>query len=1128
MIFSIEPDAEQNQIENDYKPLTMSDANHFQNEITTSTNSNDANAGMGRSVSSARFQIAKVSDNDTNGQESLGKATSIPNSLSSAAQPSAIPSHKKIKILIGADDDSEHSSTTSGLLQPQINITFSPPPIDDHQKEPCAYDTIDALPHIDHYRNLFSITSPESKTRPTLEALHETTNNSSKLRLGSTIDLNSEMVSTLMPQMDQPSQMDTKPKIEVVKFGWIVGVLIRCVLNIFGVMLFLRLSWVTGQAGIGLACVIVIVSTAVTVITAISMSAICTNGEVKGGGTYYLISRSLGPEFGGAIGLIFSFANAVAAAMYTIGFAETVRDILRENNVKIFGIIIEGDSVNVVRIIGVITMTVVLCIALIGMRGETVVQITLLITLSASLINFFIGSILPPTAYKRRHGFEGYSWKIVKENFGPNFTNGETFQNVFGVFFPSVTGILAGANISGNLKNPSKAIPLGTNVAIAFTSIVYLTFCIVSGCTTRRDVDLPFYERKNGSIIQIVNCSLVSDDKNCKSGLIYNYQTMRMISAYGPIIIAGIFAATLSSALASLVGAPKVFQAVCRDMIFPRLKYFSVGNGKTDEPHRAYFLTYFIALLFTAIGELNVIAPIISNFFLMTYALVNYSCFDASLATASGWRPAFRYYNKWLALTGALLCVAVMFIINWWAALITLVISSGIFLYVRTTKPEINWGSSVQAHTYRRALDATLKLRSVQEHVKNFRPQILVLTGNPICRPALVDLGTSVTHGHSLMICGNVVLNDPSVNIKLYDQREHGEAWLKKRNSKAFYQPVVASTLRQGTMALLQCVGVGKMRPNVVFLGFKNDWTTIPEATIDYFNIIHDALDLKYAVGILRLQTGLDFSDFFGPGNYETFDQTSIVFSFFVDLPGDPDDDEASDDEDKNDDIISSSALRSGARSATPHQTDVLMLKNTILNKGALVTMNVFHPKHSSTTIIDVWWLFDDGGLTLLLPYLLRRRKRWRNCRFRIFSCISGEKTEAEKQHLSMASLLAKFRINYSDLHVLHGLNKSPSEAECERFQQTLKTWNQNNENHLITDREYEANKDKIKRGLKLHEYLLEHSSKSTLIVVTLPIPRKQSISAGLYLAYLDAISYNMPPILFLRGNQKNVLTYYS
>ncbi|CAF1237165.1 unnamed protein product [Adineta steineri] len=450
----------------------MSNANTSHNEITTEINSNNnTNAGMGRSVSSARFQVAKVSSTDSNTDTSLGKAISIPNSLPSVVQPSSAPTDKKIKILIG-DDDSEHSSTASGLVLP-INIHNNRMQMEDKDREINPYDTIDALPHVDHYRNLFSITSPGPKSRPTLEALHETSHFSSKLRLGSTIDLNSEMISVVEPRMDQPSQLDIKPRIEVVKFGWIVGVLIRCVLNIFGVMLFLRLSWVTGQAGMGLACLIVIISTAVTVITAVSMSAICTNGEVKGGGTYYLISRSLGPEFGGAIGLIFSFANAVAAAMYAVGFAETVRDLLKEHGVKIFGTVVDGNSVNVVRVIGVITMTFILGIALIGMRGETVVQITLLITLSASLLNFFIGSFLPPTPYKRRHGFEGYSWKIIKENFGPRFQDGETFQHVFGVFFPSVTGILAGANISGNLKNPSHSIPLGTNVAIALTIVVY-------------------------------------------------------------------------------------------------------------------------------------------------------------------------------------------------------------------------------------------------------------------------------------------------------------------------------------------------------------------------------------------------------------------------------------------------------------------------------------------------------------------------------------------------------------------------------------------------------------------------------------------------------------------------------
>ncbi|UJR08646.1 hypothetical protein I4U23_012905 [Adineta vaga] len=1083
----------------------MSNVINSNNKITDQSNKLD------RTTSQARFQIEKVFDDDDdrgggsiNSKKILDKTTSAPLSSSSSTPRLTITNDLKKKVIFG-QDSKDFTDVESIINQ---NVAF--------HENIGTYDTIEALPHSDHYRNLFSFTVSEPKTRPTLEVLHGTASMPSKLKLASTIDLNSEMISSVMIPNDQPLQREMKPKIEIVKFGWIIGVLIRCVLNIFGVMLFLRLSWVTGQAGIGLACLIIIISTLVTVLTSLSMSAICTNGEVKGGGTYYLISRSLGPEFGGAIGLIFSFVNAVAAAMYTIGFAETVRDILKEYGVKIFGIVIDGESVNVVRVIGVITMTIILGIALIGMRGETIVQITLLITLIASLFDFFIGSLMPVTPYKRRHGFEGYSWKIVKENFGPKFINGETFQHVFGVFFPSVTGILAGANISGNLKNPSKAIPLGTNVAIAITTFVYLAFCVISGCTTHREIPLDYYERRNGSVMQIINCTSRLNDKNCKSGLVYNYQTMKMISAFGPVITAGIFAATLSSALASLVGAPKIFQAVCRDMIFPHLKYFAVGSGKSDEPIRAYFLTYFVAVLFTAIGELNVIAPIISNFFLMTYALVNYACFDASLAKASGWRPGFRYYNKWLALTGAIFCIAVMFIINWWAALITFLVNIGIYLYVRTTKPEINWGSSVQAHTYRRALDATHKLDTIKEHVKNFRPQMLVFTGNPINRPILVDLCSLVTYGRSLMICGNVIIDDPTVNLT-YKKDDDGELWLKQRTAKAFYQPVIEPTLRQGAIALLQCVGVGKMRPNVAVLGFKNDWTVNAITSIDYFNIIHDALHLKYGIGILRLQTGLDSSDFFQP-----------------DLPDDEDDD----DDDDNEESIISSPLRvskTNNNSTLPQQTDSQILKNTGYNENVSLIMDMFRPKNTLSPIIDVWWLFDDGGLTLLLPYLLRRRKRWRNCRLRIFSCVPGDKNEAERQHVAMASLLTKFRIKYTDLHVLHGLNKQPNECETQKFDQLLQTWHQNNENisttdesWKITDIELDMNKEKIRRGLNLHEFLVEYSSQSTLIVVTLPIPRKQSISAGLYLAYLDAISYNLPPLLFLRGNQKNVLTYYS
>ena len=153
--------------------------------------------------------------------------------------------------------------------------------------------------------------------------------------------------------------------------------------------------------------------------------------------------------------------------------------------------------------------------------------------------------------------------------------------------------------------------------------------------------------------------------------------------------------------------------------------------------------------------------------------------------------------------------------------------------------------------------------------------------------------------------------------------------------------------------------------------------------------------------------------------------------------------------------------------------------------------MDIFRPKQGPSDVIDVWWLFDDGGLTLLLPYLLRRRKRWRDCQFRIFSCVPGDKNDAERQHSVMASLLKKFRIEYTDLNVLDGFNKQPNDDETKKFDQLLFKWHQNNENASmdndlwrITPVEIEANKEKIKRGLNLHEYLVEYSSQSTLIVV--------------------------------------------
>ncbi|VDN02395.1 unnamed protein product [Thelazia callipaeda] len=648
------------------------------------------------------------------------------------------------------------------------------------------------------------------------------------------------------------------------KFGWIQGVFVRCILNIFGVMLYLRVSWVAGQAGIGLGCAVVLLASLVTFITALSTCAICTNGDVKGGGAYFLISRSLGPEFGGSIGLIFSVANAVGAAMYVVGFAETVRDLLKENNYAII-----DSGMNDVRVIGLVSCCVLIAIVFVGTSFESKMQMGLLAILTLSIINYFIGTFMPLSEHQRTRGITGYSITTMVDNMLPNFRGGESFFSVFAVYFPAATGIMAGANISGDLADPQKSIPKGTLLAIAVTTVVYLLVVFSTGSTCVRYADgyqVPYIT--DGSYF-VPDCAV---NNTCPYGLMSYFQVMESESFYGPLITAGIFAATLSSALASLVSAPKIFQAVCKDRLFPKVSFFAKGYGKNDEPRRAYVLGFIIALIMILIGELNAIAPIISNFFLASYALVNYSCFDASFADSPGFRPAFKYYNMWVSLTGALLCISVMFIISWSTALLTFFFFAMLFLYILYRKPDVNWGSSTQAHSYKNALQAMQKLAITEEHVKNYRPQVLLLAGNPAARPSLVDFAYNITKGSSLMICGFVVpyifKYDPCDRVfallrKLNVQMNE---WLRKRHVKSFYVSVANPSLRVGAQTLLQVAGLGKLKPNIVIIGFKKNWAIRGvdglEEINDYFGVIQDAFESRMGVAVLRnSEGGLDYSE---------------------------------------------------------------------------------------------------------------------------------------------------------------------------------------------------------------------------------------------------------------------------
>ncbi|KAM3926410.1 solute carrier family 12 member 1 isoform 1-T1 [Leptodactylus fuscus] len=993
-----------------------------------------------------------------------------------------------------------------------------------------GHNTMDAVPKIDYYRNTGSV-SGAKQIRPSLAEIHEQLSKDVAVTPGSVSNGEGALG-------DENQNEEEQEKGGFVKFGWIKGVLVRCMLNIWGVMLFIRLSWIVGQAGIGLGVVIILLATMVTTITGLSTSAIATNGFVRGGGAYYLISRSLGPEFGGSIGLIFAFANAVAVAMYVVGFSETVVDLLKDNDA------IMVDEMNDIRIVGTITVIILLGISVAGMEWEAKAQIVLLVILLIAIANFFIGTVIPTTEEKRARGFFNYQASIFAENFGPNFSNGEGFFSVFAIFFPAATGILAGANISGDLKDPQDAIPKGTMLAIFITTIAYLAVAICAAASVVRDATGSI----NDTITSATNCNgsaacslgydfSICEYQKCNYGLMNNFQVMSMVSGFGPLIIAGIFSATLSSALASLVSAPKVFQALCKDNIYKALHFFAKGHGKNNEPIRGYVLTFIIALGFILIAELNTIAPIISNFFLASYALINFSCFHASYAKSPGWRPAFKYYNMWVSLFGAMLCCGVMFVINWWAAVITYGIELFLYIYVTYKKPDVNWGSSTQALQYTKALSGALDLNIIDEHVKNFRPQCLVLTGAPMARPALLDITHSITKNIGLCICCEVFSGPRKQAVKeMNSGMIKKQTWLNKNKKKAFYAAVAAENFREGTRTLLQAAGLGRMKPNTLVMGFKKDWRQA--STVDlanYVGILHDAFDFEYGIVIVRNSQGFDISAVLqAQEEFQRLEQERLALEATIK------DSEFQDGHSRirrffgkstKLNISSQVSNKEISTSPTMHMGEY--------NQRLVEASEQFKKKQGKGTI-DVWWLFDDGGLTLLLPHILTLRKKWKDCKLRIF--MGGKVNRIEDEKLMMAALLSKFRIKFADVYIVADINTKPSKESWKFFEEMIEPYRLHESANdvptaekirrenpwKITDSELEMFREKSYRQVRLNELLQEHSRSANLIVLSLPVARKATISDHLYMAWVEILSKNLPPVLLVRGNHKNVLTFYS
>ncbi|MFP4037805.1 MAG: amino acid permease, partial [Desulfobacteraceae bacterium] len=372
--------------------------------------------------------------------------------------------------------------------------------------------------------------------------------------------------------------------------GTFSGVFTPSILTILGIILFLRLGYVVGNAGLIWALVIIGLANLISVLTSASLAAVATNLKVKGGGDYYLISRTLGLEFGGAIGIVLFLAQSVSIAFYSIGFGEAAA-MLMPFSVKYLPQLIASGAVLLLFIF-----------AWLGADWAARFQFFIMVVLFAAIASFFIG------------GAMRWDAALLENNLAAP-ANAPPFWMIFAIYFPAVTGFTQGVSMSGDLKDPGKSLPQGTFAAVGISIVIYFLSAVIFAGALPRDI------------------------------LATDYNAMKRVAAVDSLVLAGVISATLSSAMASFMGAPRILQSLSADRIFPFLLPFAKGAGSRNNPRRGVLLSGSIALVTIGLGNLNVVAPVVSMFFLISYGLLNYATYYEARAASPSFRPTFRSYR---------------------------------------------------------------------------------------------------------------------------------------------------------------------------------------------------------------------------------------------------------------------------------------------------------------------------------------------------------------------------------------------------------------------------------------------------------------------------------------------------
>lgn len=876
--------------------------------------------------------------------------------------------------------------------------------------------------------------------------------------------------------------------------GTLKGVFAPVSLSMFSALLFLRIGYIVGNAGFLETVLLFVIAYTILVSTVFSICAIATNGAVQGGGVYFMLSRTMGPEFGGSIGVVFYFANVVCSALYVTACTEGLVENFGPKGAfaQVLPIgkwweILYSSCFNILNML--------LCLVGAELFGKASFLVLGIVTICSAGVgtSFFLDTTFSSNFTEQHNetvngtiimknvtvvgefiGITANSMEGLQEmfmnNLYPNYnmdcqaTDGKstTFFEVFGVLFSGVTGIMAGANLSGELKSPGKSIPLGTISSCVFT---FTTFMVLS-------------------LLTALTCNLPLLHHDC--------MYMVQFTFWKEFVLIGVILATWSASLSNLIGGSRILQAVAKDTMFgPFLTFITRGTVGSNPISAVISTSFFIQICFF-IGGLNQIAQLCSVLFLLSYASVNLACLGLDLASAPNFRPSFKHFSWHTSLVGLIGTSVMMFFISPLFSAISILLCLCLVIVLNFFSPvrHQNWGSISQALIFHQVRKYLLLLDPRKAHIKFWRPQMLLMVRTPRSSCALIDFVNSMKKG-GLYVIGHVKLGE----LAKHEVDPCGvdySSWLSLVDHlkvKAFVELTLANSVRSGTEQLVRVAGIGAMKPNTIILGFRDNTghsDDLSESASAYFF------------------TQLD-------GSFMSVGDRSVEKNIT----------EHEDDSLRNNEVVEDDIDRISEEEYVGIILDTLKLK-----KNVVLCRNFQYLNHKEThqselkyrvragkkKYLDVWPcnffsdketdVSDNTALFLIqLATIVHAVPKWKKHTLRVFMCVRAVDNNLAEKEAALLTMLDLLRI--------------PAETFVLVWDHLASMLETANDDGLIREDLSNVTTDYLKEA---NEFLRSKCNETAVSFIYLPRPPPSPAHHKRYLSCLDSLTEDLPPTLLVHG----------